>query len=156
MLDEMAMLHQTAWEARGEAGCFARPFFRRFHRALIERALGRGEVALLRVSGGGVVIGILYNFQFRGEMLAYQSGFSYRGAEKRAKPGLTCHHAGVRFALEQGCEVYDFLAGEGRYKRSLADGGHRQTWVETGPFWSVRLLLRVGMAGWRGRVVSGG
>ena len=48
MLDEMAGLHQAAWTARGQPGCFARPFFRRFHRALIAAGVPRGEVALLQ------------------------------------------------------------------------------------------------------------
>ena len=46
--------------------------------------------------------------------------------------------------------MYDFLAGEDRYKRSLADGSHRQTWAEAGPFWSPRLLFRAGLGVVRG------
>jgi CelD/BcsL family acetyltransferase involved in cellulose biosynthesis len=145
MLDGMAALHQAAWAAKGQPGSFARPFFRRFHRELIAAGIPRGEVALLNVSFGGSIIGILYNFHFRGRMLAYQSGFAYGAADARAKPGLTCHYRAIRFAFEQGLDVYDFLAGADRYKRSLADRSHWQSWAETGPFWSPRLLFRVGL-----------
>ncbi len=142
LLDDLAILHQAAWTARGKPGSFAQPFFRRFHRELIAAAVPRGEASLIRVSGGGEPIGVLYNFVHRGRMLAYQSGFAYRGDEPRAKPGLTCHYEAIRMALAQGLDRYDFLAGDHRYKRSLADGAYQQLWAECGPFYSPRLLLR--------------
>ncbi len=145
MLDEMAALHQAAWQARGQPGSFAQPFFRRFHRELIAIGVPRGEIALLRVSDSGTLIGTLYNFVFRGRMLAYQSGFAYQAGGSPAKPGLTCHHRAILFALDRGVEIYDFLAGEDRYKRSLADASHRQMWVVAGPPWSPRLLIRAGL-----------
>ena len=144
MLDEMATLHQAAWRARGRPGSFARPFFRRFHHQLIATAMPRGEVALLKVVCNGTVIGILYNFVYRGRMLAYQSGFAYRPQESAIKPGLTCHHLAVRAATEHGLDVYDFLAGEDRYKRSLGGETQQQIWAVAGPVWSPRLLLRAG------------
>lgn len=145
MLDEMATLHQAAWRARGQPGCFAELFFRRFHRQLIEAAIPRGEAALLRVACNRTVIGILYNFVHRGRMLAYQSGFAYRDDAAAAKPGLTCHHRAIRAATEQELDIYDFLAGEDRYKRSLASQTQQQVWAVAGPVWSPRLLLRAGL-----------
>jgi CelD/BcsL family acetyltransferase involved in cellulose biosynthesis len=149
MLAEMAALHQAAWTARGQPGSFARPFFRRFHHALIAEAVPRGEVALLKVSFEETTIGILYNFDYARRMLAYQSGFVYRDGDRAAKPGLTCHHAAIRYALDHDADIYDFLAGVDRYKRSLADRSHRQLWIEAGPFWSPRLLLRACVRGFR-------
>nr|WP_294516255.1 GNAT family N-acetyltransferase [uncultured Rhodopila sp.] len=146
MLDELERLHQAAWTARGQPGSFASPFFRRFHAALIAEALPRGEVTLLRVSCGTASIGVLYNFSFRQHMCAYQSGFNYRPEKGSAKPGLTCHGTAIQDALDRGFDVYDFLAGDDRYKRSLADQAYPQYWVEAGPFRSVALLLRQGRA----------
>jgi CelD/BcsL family acetyltransferase involved in cellulose biosynthesis len=144
MLDEMAALHQTTWTARGHPGSFHRPFFRRFHRALIETALPRGEIALQKFHKKDTIIGILYGFIYRNHMAAYQSGFAYQADEPRAKPGLTSHARAIQFALDQGIDTYDFLAGEDRYKVSLANTSHRLIWVETGPFWSAGLLSRIG------------
>jgi CelD/BcsL family acetyltransferase involved in cellulose biosynthesis len=157
MLDEMAMLHQAAWQARGQPGSFARPFFRRFHRELIVDAVPRGEVAMMRVSSDATVIGILYNFRHRGRMLAYQSGFAYRTDEPQAKPGLTCHHRAIQSALDEGLDRYDFLAGEDRYKRSLAGEAHRQVWAAAGPLWSPRMLLGSGLdrLRWRAQPIVG-
>lgn len=128
-LDELAVLHQATWTARGAAGAFANPFFARFHHALIDRGMARGEIDLLRVTAGGRPVGILYNLRFRGWSLAYQSGFDYAGADRHQKPGLTCHHQGIRFCSALGLAGYDFLAGEDRYKRSLADGKALLHWI---------------------------
>ena len=144
MLDEMAALHQAAWTARGQPGSFARPFFRRFHRDLVATGMPRGEIALLRVQSGNAPIGILYNFVYRGRMLAYQSGFAYQEAESRTRPGLSCHYQAIRLAMAQGMDIYDFLAGNDRYKRSLADESHQQIWARAGSRRSVRLLLSRG------------
>nr|WP_294566421.1 GNAT family N-acetyltransferase [uncultured Rhodopila sp.] len=142
MLNELESLHQAAWTARGLPGSFARPFFRRFHEALIAGALRRGEATLLRISSGGIVIGVLYGFAFRRRMCAYQSGFDYGHGKGPAKPGLTCHHAAIQDAISRGFDVYDFLAGDDRYKRSLGDEAYPQHWAEAGPFWSLPLLAR--------------
>jgi CelD/BcsL family acetyltransferase involved in cellulose biosynthesis len=142
MLDRMAELHQAVWEARGRPGSFSAPFFRRFHDAVIEAGVPRGEIALLEVLSGETTIGFLYNFLLKGRMSAYQSGFAYRGREGRAKPGMTCHYAAIRAALDLGLDIYDFLAGNDRFKRSLANQSQPQYWLELGPFWSPRLLSR--------------
>ena len=142
MLDAMAVLHQASWTARGQPGSFATPFFGRFHHALIEAAFAPGYIALMAVSCAGTTIGILYNFSFRGRMITYQSGFDYRAAERHGKPGLSCHHAAIRYAFDQGFDSYDFLAGGDRYKHSLAAGSTQRYWLAAGPVWSPGLMSR--------------
>jgi CelD/BcsL family acetyltransferase involved in cellulose biosynthesis len=141
-LDAMAPLHQATWQARDATGCFAVPFFRRFHVALIATGLPRGEIDLLRVTAGGRIVGILYNFCYRGRVLAYQSGFDYRWGGNRFKPGLTCHHLAIERAVAAGRDRYDFLAGESRYKTSLASGTEALYWAEAGGWLCPRLVLR--------------
>ncbi len=132
-LDALARLHQATWQRRGRAGAFADPHFARFHHALIDRALPRGEVELWRVSAGPAEIGYLYNFQYRGRVLAYQSGFDYAVADRRAKPGLTCHHLAIGQGLAENRTYYDFMAGDDRYKRSLANAASTLYWLVVGP-----------------------
>lgn len=126
-------LHQPYWTARGKPGAFANPHFARFHQALIARALPRGEAVLLRVEAGEQLVGYLYNFRLGGRECAYQSGFAYGAAPPHGKPGLTCHHAAIARARAEGVASYDFLAGEDRYKRSLATGTARLHWLEAAP-----------------------
>jgi CelD/BcsL family acetyltransferase involved in cellulose biosynthesis len=132
-LDELARLHQATWQARGRAGAFAEPHFARFHHALIDRAMPRGEIELWRISAGPATIGYLYNFQHRGRILAYQSGFDYALADRRAKPGLTCHHLVIEKSLTAERICYDFLAGDDRYKRSLSDTATTLHWLTLRP-----------------------
>jgi len=134
-LDELAMLHQATWTRRGRPGAFANPRFGRFHHALIERGFPRGETELLRITAGGELVGILYNYHFRGQMLAYQSGFDYAAAGRHQKPGLTCHHQAIQWAVAKQAIRYDFLAGADRYKRSLANAENRLYWAEIGAGW---------------------
>ncbi len=138
MLDELGELHQATWEARGLPGAFANPMFRRFHRELIARGLPRGEIELLRVSAGAAQIGCLYNFRFQNQVMNYQGGFAYERASPHQKPGLTTHHQAIELARAEGTLRYDFLAGEDRYKTSLANDQMLLHWLDLVPRWSRR------------------
>ncbi|HET6605490.1 MAG TPA: GNAT family N-acetyltransferase [Rhodopila sp.] len=142
MLDLLAELHTARWVGRGGAGSFAQPFFRRFHRTLIERGMGRGEIALQRISFSGIIVGYLYNFRLQNKMLAYQSGLYYREDASMARPGLVAHATAIQQAMAHNIDIYDFLAGDDRYKRSLSDSEHRIWWLEAGPVWSLSMRLR--------------
>ena len=137
-LHAMIALHQDTWRRRGQPGAFAEPFVRRFHEELVRRALAAGMLQLLRIApdGGGPPLGYLYNFRVRGWVHAYQSGFDYASADAQDKPGLVCHAIAIQQALEAGDSVYDFLAGDDRYKRSLANAEVPLVWTELVPRWS--------------------
>ena len=113
----------------GLAASFGRSFV--VPLALIAEAAPRGVVELIRVSCDDTVVGILYNFIYRGQMLAYQvvshtkcGNLMHDLASSAITNDLSC--------LGRSLEVYDFLAGDDRYKRSLADGSHPQTWRRPG------------------------
>lgn len=135
VLEELAMLHQAGWQARGQPGAFAGAFFRRFHSEFVARGLPRGEVDLLRVTAGERTIGCLYNIRAGGRVMSYQSGFDYAGAGEGShrKPGLTCHDLAIAWYRAQGCTEYDFLAGEARYKTSLSHASRMLHWIELRP-----------------------
>ena len=154
-LDALAALHQATWTGRGQPGAFANPAFRHFHRALLARAMPRGEADLLRIAAGARVIGYLYNFRHRGRALAYQSGFDYPDAGPHAKPGLTCHHTAIELARREGMDAYDFLAGGDRYKASLANAATTLHWLDMAPRWLPRGLAYRAMAALRGRQPDG-
>lgn len=147
-LDSLAVLHQRAWTDRGKPGAFAQSFFVDFHRDLIARGLPRNEIDLLRIAAGNDTVGYLYNFRHRGRVLAYQSGFDYGAASQHAKPGMTCHYMAIERARNDGCTAYDFLAGDDRYKKSLANAEAQLLWLEAARTGSAatsaeRLLRRV-------------
>jgi CelD/BcsL family acetyltransferase involved in cellulose biosynthesis len=135
-MEELTALHEATWRRRGQPGAFATPYLRRFHAELTARALARGELDLLRVTGPAGVVGLLYNLRHGGRVLAYQSGFADPAGQAHARPGLTCHVLAIGMALARGDRLYDFLAGDQRYKRSLADRSLDLAWVELARPWS--------------------
>lgn len=128
-LARLADLHQRYWIGRGKPGAFAGAGFQRFHQALIERAFPSGGIDLLRIGCGERAIGYLYNFRYKGSVSAYQSGFDYGAAGIHQKPGLTCHNLAIEHYLANGAIRYDFLAGDDRYKLSLATGTLPLYWL---------------------------
>lgn len=141
-LDELARLHQRTWIGRGKPGAFAVPHFTAFHDALLRDCWPRGEIALLRAESGGTAIGYLYNFVFRGRASNYQSGLDYDAAKPQQKPGLVAHHLAISACAAAGLDTYDFLAGDDRYKTSLAQHRTMLHWIEMMPRYSVPGLIR--------------
>lgn len=125
---ELAALHAVHWRARNLPGAFADPWVDRFHRRLIARRFRHGEIQLVRVRNSAGTIGCLYNFVWRSRVLQYQSGLaSY--ADPHQKPGYVCHAAAIEHAATCGLDVYDFLGGEMRYKKSLSTGHEMLVWA---------------------------
>ncbi len=127
--DELCALHTAQWRAKGQPGAFADPWFDRFHRRLISERFRAGEIQLVRVRAAGATIGCLYNFIWRDRVLQYQTGLAM-SADSRHKPGYVCHTAAIEHAARAGLEVYDFLAGDHRYKRSLSTGSGWLLWCK--------------------------
>jgi CelD/BcsL family acetyltransferase involved in cellulose biosynthesis len=148
-LAALIALHTASWQRRGQSGAFATPYVRRFHREVVMAGVPRGEVDVLRCRAREKLIGYLYNFRGGGRVLSYQGGFVHEDAEPHGKPGLTCHLLAIERAMAEGEAVYDFLAGDTRYKRSLTTDSQALAWVELVPRWSaLGLLARVrGMRG---------
>jgi CelD/BcsL family acetyltransferase involved in cellulose biosynthesis len=125
---ELVALHQAQWTARGEPGAFADPWFDRFHRRLIAQRFAHGEIQLLRLRNADGPIGALYNFVHRGRVLQYQSGMA-TFEDKHMKPGFLAHTAAIEHAAAAGHAFYDFLAGDMRYKKSLATSSTSLVWA---------------------------
>ena len=129
-LGELKRLHQETWRARGMPGAFANDWFDRFHARLVAEGSARGFVQLVRLSMGERPVGLLYNFLYRGRVYVYQTGFDYVHAAGASKwsPGLLCHSFAVELNRELGHHVYDFMAGDSRYKRELASSSGDMGW----------------------------
>jgi hypothetical protein len=118
--DEMTRLHLVRWEAQGESTTLASQAVLDFHRRLIARLWPQGRVELLRVGGADKAIGYLYNYLFQGKVFFFQSGFDY-ALDPARSPGVLTHALAIEHYRCRGLQEYDFLAGDARYKRSLAN-----------------------------------
>ncbi len=126
-LNALRALHAQKWEERGESSAFVNSrVAERFHDLLIEEAFDRGEIQLLRIAVGDTELGYLYNFVHRGRVVFYQSGFRTGLLDKQDRPGLVCHALAIEHNARNGQHIYDFTAGDYRYKSSLATGREPQ------------------------------
>jgi CelD/BcsL family acetyltransferase involved in cellulose biosynthesis len=128
IFDELVGLHTARWRERGAPGAFADPWFVAFHRRLIEERIESGEIELLRMTTATRTLGCLYNFVWHGRVAFYQSGLA-EPADRHDKPGYLCHAAAIETAAAAGLEVYDFMAGDDRYKQNLATDEVTLVWA---------------------------
>jgi hypothetical protein len=126
--EAMGVLHEAAWRGKGDdGGAWRFPFLVAFHRRLIERCFAGGGVEIVRVSCGGEAIGYIHCLVRGGWIGSYLSGFAYE-ADNKVKPGLVSFAMYIQHRLEIGGDVFDFLAGDHRYKTSLGTPGQRLYW----------------------------
>jgi hypothetical protein len=136
-LAELACLHQKTWRSRGSTGAFASPAFCDYHRRLIERCFPLGSIQLLHLRAGATTIGYHYSFLFGGSSYFYQCGYDYELGEKTS-PGIIVHALAIQHAARRGLIEYDFMAGDGEYKRRFATGSRAMHWVSwRAPSWKM-------------------
>ncbi|MEO8296918.1 MAG: GNAT family N-acetyltransferase [Burkholderiales bacterium] len=126
---ELKRLHTEYWAARGDKGAFGSLFAEQFHDRLISVGVPRGEVVVLSVCRGEQVLGYFYYFCFGGRVHYYQSGIDYGVVESTDSPGLAAHALAIEHFLGQGHDLYDFMAGDYQYKRTLASGTQTLYWT---------------------------
>ena len=126
---ELQNLHSAYWASKGRPGAFLNSYVVSFHRQLIAAAFERGEVQLLRLSAGDKVISCMYNFVYAGRIYHYQSGINYTLFDGQDSPGLVSHAMAVSFNAAAGHRMYDFMAGEQQYKRSLSTDNAELHWL---------------------------
>jgi CelD/BcsL family acetyltransferase involved in cellulose biosynthesis len=127
-LDALKGLHQAHWRARGKPGSFAKPFFERFHRKLIERGQAAGRTQLLRLRAGETVIGYLYDFVYRDHVYVYQTGFAYDSFPS-VSPGYVAHVLAIERSALAGHARYDFMAGQEDYKQRMGQPMAELRWI---------------------------
>jgi CelD/BcsL family acetyltransferase involved in cellulose biosynthesis len=126
---EMIPLHQERWQRIGEPGCFASPRFTGFHEEAIRRLLPKGQVVLFRVAAGEQVVGIFYGFVEAGVLYHYQWGLA-RFAQNSLSPGFVVGGLCMEEATARGLDELNWLAGDTRYKRDLANAQRELIWAE--------------------------
>jgi CelD/BcsL family acetyltransferase involved in cellulose biosynthesis len=137
--EEMGRLHEQAWRAKGEGGAWRFPFLLAFHRRLIDTAFADGGIEIVRVDCGGTPIGYIHCLVKGGWIGSYLSGFAYE-SDNKARPGLVSFALYIQEKLKSEAQVFDFLAGDHRYKTSLGKPGPRMYWFSVQEDrWQLRL-----------------
>ncbi len=107
-------LHQRRWRGRGQAGCFASPRFREFHREICRRMFDHEHVRLGWLEVDRAVVAAEYHLAGAGTVYAYQSGIAPERLQHQ--PGRLANLASIRRAIERGDRHFDFLRGDEPYK----------------------------------------
>jgi len=118
--DEAAPFHINRWKNTKVGSGFTNPIFVKFHHDLITKNFERGFVDVLKITAGDHVICYLYNFVQGTEVKFYLSANNYDENDSTYKPGLVSHYLAIMHYLNKDFDVYDFMAGESQYKRSLS------------------------------------
>jgi len=118
---DMAEHHIERWTDRGNS-VFENKHFIDFHTDMLRNCYERDTVEILRISAGDTPIGWVYNF-IQNKRAYFYLGAKVYDEDNRFKPGLVSHALVAMHYLDRGLEVYDLLAGDARYKKSLATQG---------------------------------
>jgi CelD/BcsL family acetyltransferase involved in cellulose biosynthesis len=127
-LARLAELNVERWRHASLRSPYESRRFLEFHRALIARALPRGEVELLALAVAGNPIGYAYNFLWHRAAHHYASGIA-ADPDRRLKLGYTFHLLLAERYGERGYALYDLMAGDAQYKRSLGKQHDTLYWI---------------------------
>ncbi|MGA8207828.1 MAG: GNAT family N-acetyltransferase [Candidatus Dormiibacterota bacterium] len=108
---------------------FLNPKVEDFIRAVCERFEDRGWLRLQFLQASGQLIAATCGFTVGGTWHLYNSG--YEPEQAALSPGLICVAEGLRIAIDEGCQVADFLRGSEAYKYHLG--------AKDEPLWRLRL-----------------
>ncbi|WP_440903459.1 GNAT family N-acetyltransferase [Catenovulum sp. SX2] len=117
MFDWASTHHKKRWHDSG----FLNSHFVEFHKSLICAGVDNNQVALLQVSIGEQVAAVYYYFLQDKRVYFYLGSVNYQDFDDKHKVGLLSHCYAISHFAGLGYELYDFLAGEARYKASLSD-----------------------------------
>lgn len=112
--------HIQRWSKKKVGSGYTNPHFVKFHENFIQQTDSEVKSDILKVSVGTETIAYLYNVIQGNQVYFYLSAIDYTASNKALKPGLVSHFMAIQHYKELGYDVYDLMAGESRYKRSLA------------------------------------
>ena len=122
LFEQIAPLHIRRWGGgSGESG-FVNAHFTNFHKSLIRTAWPRKQIDIWKLKAGTQAIGFFYYFIYRNTIYFYLSGL-VKAEDSKLKPGLLGHKLCIEKYITQGCDYYDFMGGDERYKASLGKAG---------------------------------
>lgn len=115
-LQAIAHLHQIQWQHSQWGSGFNNDKFVEFHQKLITEP--NSVVVKLMLDEQPLAYG--YYLCCNDKVDFYLSAMK-KSKDNRIKVGLVLHWLAMEHFFEQGARVYDFLAGDARYKRSLSN-----------------------------------
>ncbi len=120
MLSVIGDLHKDKW------GCqsgFNNPHFVTFHEYLVRTSFDKGLIDITVLKFNGEIVAGLYNFIYKNTVYFYLSGIKHFD-DNQLNIGLLIHALAIQQCAEDQRGSYDFMGGDMRYKRSLANDSY--------------------------------
>lgn len=117
-LEVLVALHTRRWQGRGGSEVFVTPGLRSFYEEVTRLALERGWLRLFTLRLDGSPAAVLLGYRYGPTFYFYQSGF--QPAFARESVGFLIIGMTIRYAIEEGASVYDFMRGAEVYKSRWA------------------------------------
>lgn len=117
-LDVLIGQKRRAFARMGVADIFARPGYPEFYTDLVSRAPSLVHVSRLQI--GAIYAATNFALVFRGRYYHVLASYD-EGPLSRFGPGAAHLHELMRYAIERGCDAFDFTIGDEPYKRDWCD-----------------------------------
>ncbi len=120
-LEEASCWHIGKWENSNTPSGFTNAHFKEFHNNLIAASDSmpcRRRVRLFSLFDGDSLLGVLYGLQEGGWFGFYLSSIKPVD-DNRLRLGLYMHDMAIKRLSDSGVSIYDFMAGEARYKKQF-------------------------------------
>ncbi|HVH67084.1 MAG TPA: GNAT family N-acetyltransferase [Gemmatimonadales bacterium] len=115
-LDVFFHLEASGWKGRSGSAVAQRPQVRRFYDGLVDRSRAQVWIPVLTVSGAPVAA---YVLRVNGRSI-FALKTSYDESYSRYAPGQVLTARLIRYGLERGMEMFDFMADRARWKDDWA------------------------------------
>lgn len=120
VLKNIAELHRKKWRTTVYGSGFDNPCFYQFHQGIIQGQNSAQNCRLYTLYQNGEALGYVYLLT-QGDRWSFYLSALHFNDDNRIKVGLVIHSLIIEQAIEHGINVYDFLAGEAQYKKSLSN-----------------------------------
>ncbi len=128
-------MHKQRWRKRGLPGAFVGRALR-FHREWVHRCAEEGMLRFSSLLLGGETVASLYAMKLGKATYYYQAGVLVQPGS--LSPGLMLLGHTARRAIDEGCQVFDFMRGDEKYK---------QRWKPHRVYENVRIIQPLTAAG---------
>ena len=119
-LDLLMEQKARSFARMGVTNLFANPGYADFYRALAGDPASRAMAHVSRLEVGATAAAINLGLMHRGRYYHLLASYD-DGGVSRFGPGMAHLHDLMRYAIEQGCSVFDFTIGDEGYKRDWSD-----------------------------------
>lgn len=124
VFDELVTMHQNRWNRMGYLGTFAERANYNFHKEVTEKFFERGWLQIKRVHSiheQQKCVAIDLNFSYNNRLYGVHCAVDDLSDFYDKSPGNALLSYILKEAIENGIHAYDFLRGDERYKKVLAN-----------------------------------